>query len=144
LSERRCYMGIADDDGIESFIPCASAMQNTMHLRAQANRGQNAIVFRCMIEEDSARLLLGCLEKSSESKIALLALKCMMDAEQATVEVEQDETHRWDIIPRGDANEIVAKSMAAFPFGFYSQHHADEINGSNTASGGFITDDMEG
>lgn len=134
-SSMRCYMGIADDDGIESFIPCASAMQNTMHLRAQTNRGRNALVFRCSIEENSARLILSALERG-ETKIALLALKCMMDAEQATVEVEQDETHRWDIIPRGSADDIVAASIETY---------LSELNSSsNSPMQGFISDDMEG
>lgn len=135
LSERICYMGLADDDGIEVFIPCASAMQNTMHLRAQANRGQNSLVFRCSIEENSARLILAALERG-ETKIALLALKCMHGAEQATVEVEQDQHHRWDIIPRGSADDIVAASIETY---------FSEINSSsNSPMQGFISDDMEG
>jgi len=112
--QRRCYMGIADDMGLECFIPCASAMQSVMHQRAQANRHRNALVYRCIIEEKSARKILTVLEDGSvqNCKFALLALKHMSEAGKATVEVEQSQSDAWDIIPRGDPNDIVAEDIS--------------------------------
>ena len=156
---RKCFVGIADDDGIECLIPCESAFQNVMHLRAQANRSRNAVMFRLSIEENSARLLLGLLNEKLhrsdttapfKAKLALLALKCMNEAEQATVEVEHDQHHRWEQIPRGSADDIVGASIESTlrkhgPLAGLSDDDITAINtSSNSPNEGFNNPNREG
>ena len=97
------YIGIADDHGIESFIPNNQVTdQDVSHmgLRTRFNGQRNMLVYRVFLTPDSVQIISNYLA-NNQYKEALFVMKRLA----IEVEVQQGHTRLWEEIPKFTAEE---------------------------------------
>ena len=94
------YTGIADNEGIESFMPLSGTDEQERYmwyLRAESNPQRFATVYKAELDIESAELVTSHLDKGNY----LNALRCMhYEAKRKNFEVEASHKKNWALITK--------------------------------------------
>jgi hypothetical protein len=105
IDNLKCYIGIADSEGIESFLPWDDTSKSKLtflFFRARFNSQRNAIVYKVFLE-DVEILKINELIKKHKYKEALIHLK----KQAVEIHLQKSQTkENWDLIPQYSQQEI--------------------------------------